>query len=85
MIVIPSSELRNRYTEVTDAYLDSGEPIYLTKNGYGHAVLISIAEYERLVKDDLTARIAKGMKEISNGEGLSVEDAIASVKRELGI
>lgn len=85
MIVLPSSELRNKYAEVTDAYLDSGEPIYLTKNGYGHAVLISIAEYERLIRDDLSAKIDKGMKEIAEGKGMSVDEAIDSVKKELGL
>ena len=42
MIIVPSSDLRNRYSELTDEYLSKGEPIYLTKNGCGHAVLISI-------------------------------------------
>lgn len=42
MIIMPSSDLRNRYSELTDEYLSKGEPIYLTKNGSGHAVLISI-------------------------------------------
>ena len=85
MIVIPSSDLRNRYTEVTDRYLDSGEPIYLTKNGYGHAVLISIKQYEKLVKDDLAARIDEGMKEAAEGKGMAIDDAIDSLKKDLGL
>lgn len=85
MIVIPSSDLRNRYTELTDEYLPSGEPIYLTKNGRGHAVLLSIEEYERLSKADMVRKIEAGIREAKGGNVMSVEETAEYIKKELGI
>lgn len=43
----PVSDLRNKYHEIEKALKECGA-IYLTKNGYGTAVLVDIDEYERL-------------------------------------
>jgi len=85
MIVIPSSDLRNRYTELTDEYLPSGEPIYLTKNGRGHAVLLSIEEYERLSKADVVRKIEAGIREAKAGNVMSIEETAEYIKKELGL
>ena len=85
MIVIPSSDLRNRYAELTEEYLSSGEPIYLTKNGRGHAVLLSIEEYERLSKADMVRKIEAGIREAKAGNILTVEETADYIRKELGL
>ena len=47
MNIRPVSDLRNKFTEIETA-VNNGEPVYLTKNGYGSMVVISLDEYERL-------------------------------------
>ena len=43
----PVSDLRNHFAEITkDAQL-SGEPIFLTKNGVGSIVVMSMESYEQ--------------------------------------
>ena len=44
----PVSDLRNKYTEI-EAAVNEGHPIYLTKNGYGAMVVMSIEQYSNLV------------------------------------
>ena len=44
MIIRPVTDLRNRYPDVESDLKKTGE-LYLTKNGYGAAVLLSIEEY----------------------------------------
>ncbi len=44
----PVSDLRNNFTEL-EKEVSSGQPVYLTKNGYGKMVLLSIEEYSRLI------------------------------------
>lgn len=44
----PVSDLRNKYTEIEELVQHSGEPVYLTKNGYGSMVLMSIEQYSAL-------------------------------------
>ena len=47
----PISDLRNKFTEIENT-VSNGEPVYLTKNGYGTMVVMSIEQYSRLT--DLT-------------------------------
>ncbi len=43
----PVSDLRNKFTDIEKA-VQSGEPVFLTKNGYGTMVVMSIDTYSRL-------------------------------------
>jgi len=47
MIIKPSTALRNEYAEVSRIAKESGEPVYLTKNGEGDLVVMSIPAYEK--------------------------------------
>ncbi len=46
----PVSDLRNHYNEI-EATVANGSPVYLTKNGYGSMVVMSIETYSRLTED----------------------------------
>ena len=46
----PVSDLRNKFTEIEDA-VRGGEPVYLTKNGYGTMVVMSLDAYSKLVEN----------------------------------
>ena len=57
----PVSDLRNKYPEIEDLVLKEDEAVYLTKNGYGLMVVLSIEKYEKMLKvvdkeKDLEAR-----------------------------
>lgn len=43
----PVSDLRNKYPEIENI-VNKGEPVYLTKNGYGSMVVLSLEAYSRL-------------------------------------
>ena len=43
----PVSDLRNKFSDVEKA-VACGEPVYLTKNGYGAMVVLSLEAYSRL-------------------------------------
>lgn len=47
----PVSDLRNKFPEIENAVLKNGEPVYLTKNGYGSMVLLSLEQYAALTDD----------------------------------
>ena len=49
MQIRPVSDLRNKFTEIEKA-VSGGEPVYLTKNGYGSMVVLSLDSYSKLVK-----------------------------------
>ena len=43
----PVSDLRNKFPEI-ETIVNSGSPVYLTKNGYGAMVVLSLEEYASL-------------------------------------
>jgi len=43
----PVSDLRNRFPEVENA-VSGGNPVFLTKNGYGAMVVMSLEKYAEL-------------------------------------
>ncbi|MCL1872854.1 MAG: type II toxin-antitoxin system Phd/YefM family antitoxin [Clostridiales bacterium] len=43
----PVSDLRNNFTEISRIVHESREPVFLTKNGFGDMVVMSIAQYEK--------------------------------------
>ncbi|MDY3983658.1 MAG: type II toxin-antitoxin system Phd/YefM family antitoxin [Veillonellaceae bacterium] len=47
----PVSDLRNKFPEIEKTILNSNTPIFLTKNGYGTMVLMSIEQYSALTDD----------------------------------
>ncbi len=47
----PVSDLRNKFPEIEATVLKTGEPVYLTKNGYGSMVLLSLEQYSALTDD----------------------------------
>ena len=52
----PVSDLRNKFPEIEELVQQSGEPVYLTKNGYGSMVLMSIEQFSALT-DSLERRL----------------------------
>lgn len=43
----PVSDLRNKFTDIEKA-VGGGEPVFLTKNGYGTMVVLSLEAYSKL-------------------------------------
>ena len=46
----PVSDLRNKYPEIEELVLKEDEAVYLTKNGYGAMVVMSIEKYSKLIE-----------------------------------
>lgn len=43
----PVSDLRNSFAEISRIVHETSEPVFLTKNGYGDMVVMSMEAYER--------------------------------------
>ena len=46
----PVSDLRNKFPEIENI-VNEGQPVYLTKNGYGAMVVMSLEQYSLLTED----------------------------------
>lgn len=47
----PVSDLRNKFPEIEETVINSNSPVFLTKNGHGTMVLMSIEQYSTLTMD----------------------------------
>ena len=75
----PVSDLRNKYPEIEQIVL-GGEEVFLTKNGYGSMVVMSIEQYSKL-RDMLEMKLdeADYQAEMSS-ERLSHEDVFTKLR-----
>ena len=76
----PISDLRNNANEISDFCRQTREPVYITRNGTGDMVVVSIEEYERQqALIDLYGKLAVAEQEIASGaEG---EDFLAVARQ----
>lgn len=75
----PVSDLRNKFPEI-ETIVNSGEPVYLTKNGYGVMVVLSLEEYARLT-DNVEMKLDEADRQAAmTEERLSHEKVFSKVR-----
>ena len=78
----PVSELRNNFTEI-EAAVKSGHPVYLTKNGYGSMVVMSIDAYSRLTQNVEQALDEADEFARNNRERMTHEEVFGQLRSQL--
>ena len=80
MEIRPSADLRNKYTEISQFCKQSGNPVFLTVNGKGDTVVMSIAEYKRQQATlALLEKINAAKDDIINGRVHSHDDVFGEI------
>lgn len=81
----PSSDLRNKYNEISEFCKRYNEPVFITKNGANDVVVISNAEYDRLRSmDEFRKLLDAGLRSSDKGNGKAAEDVFAEIERTFG-
>lgn len=81
----PSSDLRNKYNEISEFCHTYQEPVFITKNGKGDLVILSNAEYERLSgKQELHRLLGEGISDMKAGKSRPAGDVFADIERKFG-
>ncbi len=81
----PVSDLRNHFAEITKEVQLSNEPVFLTKNGIGSIVVMSMESYEQNRYDSMVydkLREAE-LQAASTNERLSHDDVMAKARKLL--
>lgn len=73
----PVSDLRNKFPEIENLVVREGEPVYLTKNGYGSMVVLSLEKYAQLT-DDLEMKLDEADKEADSTDIRYMHDEVFS-------
>lgn len=78
--IIPIRDMRDT-TKISEMCNATNEPIFITKNGYGDMVVMSMATYEQqLARVDMYTRIMEGKAQADRGELLDDPAALAQLR-----
>jgi prevent-host-death family protein len=68
-IIRAISDLRNKANKISELAHESNEPIFITKNGEGDMVVMSIAQYSKLqLKLDIFSKLAVAQVQKASGD-----------------
>lgn len=83
--IVPISHLKST-SEISERCHSAREPIFITKNGYGDMVLMSMENYERMVR---MAKIYEELEELEcqmeAGQTMNAREHLASVREKYGL
>lgn len=79
----PITDLRNT-NEISEICHAKKEPVFITKNGYGDLVIMSIETYEQMLEvNEMDAAIKEAEAEFENGiDLLDAREALISLRRK---
>lgn len=81
MPILPMKELKNT-SEIERKCSETNGPIYITKNGYGSLVVMSMDYYERTMGKIQEASIVnKGIRDIEEDRTVDGKEAIDAIRR----
>lgn len=78
----PVSDLRNKFTDIENT-VKTGEPVYLTKNGYGTMVVMSIEAYSKLTEDIEDALDVADRQAMETSERYTHEEMFSKIRESI--
>lgn len=83
--IIPIKDLKNT-SEISDMCHKADEPIYITKNGYGDMVIMSMEIYESTMRQLSVYRsIEISERQIENGQTKDAKVALSGMRAKYGL
>lgn len=79
-----STDLRNKYNEISKFCNDTQETVFITKNGRGDLAVMSIERYEQLQgKLELYQLLDEGHRAVKEGRKRPFAQVVTELEREL--
>ena len=80
----PVSDLRNKFPDI-ERLVNEGEPVYLTKNGYGAMVVLSLDMYSQLTDGGEAALDEAARAAAENSRRMTHEEVFGSLRRKINV
>ncbi len=78
--IIPIRDMRDT-AKISDMCHATDEPIFVTKNGYGDMVIMSISTYENyMARMSIHDKIVQGIQQMEDGKLIDGEKAMTSLR-----
>ena len=84
-MIRPVSDLRNNFADVSRVVHETGRPVFLTKNGFGDMVVLSMEAYEQIRFDsEIYDKLSEAERQAdARSVRFSVKDVLADRRREI--
>ena len=84
-IIKPISDLRNKANRISELAHKSDEPIFITKNGEGDMVVMSMTQYSKIqLKLSLFSKLAVAQVQRANGDkGRRLSAVMKDIRRRI--
>jgi prevent-host-death family protein len=84
-IIKPISDLRNKANRISELAHKSDEPIFITKNGEGDMVVMSMTQYSKMqLKLELFSKLVVAQAQRANGDkGRSLSAVMKDIRRRI--
>lgn len=83
--IIPIKDLKNT-SEISELCHKAEEPIYVTKNGYGDMVIMSMETYEHSMRQlSVYHDIEISEKQFAEGRTKDAKESLASLREKYGL
>lgn len=85
-MIRPVSDLRNNFAEISKTVHETAQPVFLTKNGYGDMVVLSMEAFENLqFESEVYFKLQAAEREAElNSERYSSKDVLKAMKDAIG-
>ncbi|HOV28442.1 MAG TPA: type II toxin-antitoxin system Phd/YefM family antitoxin [Pseudobacteroides sp.] len=83
--IIPIRDLKNT-SEISQKCHESKEPIFVTKNGYGDMVIMSLEVYnEKMFMLDVYDKLRAAEEQLKEGKVLDGESSLKSIREKYNV
>ncbi len=84
-IIKPISDLRNNFNEISEIVHKEKEPVFITKNGQGDMVVMSIESYDLMQKKlELFAKLSVSQAQRAAGdEGRPLSTVVSDIRKKI--
>lgn len=83
--IIPIKELKNT-AHISAMCSESENPIFVTKNGYGDMVIMSLKTYEeRLNRYEVYDKLAEAEEDITEGSVLTAKESLSHIRNKYNV
>lgn len=83
--IIPIRDLKNT-SEISALCHSTDAPVFITKNGYGDMVIMSMEAYENaMFLQNVTEKLALAEKQIEKGNVIDASDSLNALRGKYGL
>ena len=81
-VIVPVRDMKDT-TRISELCHRENRPVFVTKNGYGDMVVMSMEYYQECIgRYEIYAKLAEAQTEIDEGKGKDARRALAALRRK---